>query len=93
MPWLTPFDDPVSLPYGRALVTLEDAARLIQKLSAAEQGQPHWQTATEILIKAAETGGGWLMFARIAMLKAINHGRPAPEPGRRKPAKAFRIIR
>jgi hypothetical protein len=24
------------------------------------------------LINAAETGGGWVMFARIAMLRALN---------------------
>jgi hypothetical protein len=32
----------------------------------------HWQTAIETLINAAETGGGWMMFARIAMLRALN---------------------
>jgi hypothetical protein len=36
------------------------------------QQQPRWQIAVENLINAAETGGGWLMFARIAMLRALN---------------------
>jgi hypothetical protein len=30
--WSTPFPDPIELPNGRKLVTLEDAARYIQKL-------------------------------------------------------------
>ena len=34
--------------------------------------QAHWQTAVENLINAAETGGGWLMFARIAVMRALN---------------------
>ena len=36
------------------------------------QHAPHWQTAVENLINAAEIGGGWLMFARIAMMRALN---------------------
>jgi hypothetical protein len=42
------------------------------KLPQPEQQQPRWQTAVENLINAAETGGGWLMFARIGMLRALN---------------------
>jgi len=85
-------DDPVPLPDGRNLLTLEDAARHIQKLPKAEQQREHWQTATSILIGAAE-GRDFLLHARIAMLRAINHGRQPPEqPPRRKAAKAFTII-
>lgn len=92
MPWSAAFDDPVPLPRGRALVTLEDAARHIQKLPAAEQRKPHWQTATAILIGAAEDRD-FVMHARIAMLQAIHHGEPPPAPGpRQKAAKKFRII-
>jgi hypothetical protein len=36
------------------------------------QHEAHWQTAVENLINAAETGGGWLMFARIAVMRALN---------------------
>jgi hypothetical protein len=36
------------------------------------QHEAHWQVAVENLINAAETGGGWLMFARIAMMRALN---------------------
>jgi hypothetical protein len=31
-----------------------------------------WQTAVENLINAAEVGGGWLMLARIGIMKALN---------------------
>jgi len=29
MPWSRPFEDPIDLPRGRQLVTLQDAARFI----------------------------------------------------------------
>ena len=34
--------------------------------------QPRWQIAVENLINAAESGGGWLMFARIGVMRALN---------------------
>jgi hypothetical protein len=40
---------------------------------AVQQGQ-RWQIAVESLINAAETGGGWRMFARIGMVRALNGG-------------------
>ena len=72
MPWSTPFDEPIALKGGRKLVTLQQAADYIMKLPERAQQQPRWQTAVENLIQAAETGGGWLMFAQIAMLRALN---------------------
>jgi hypothetical protein len=72
MPWSTPFDEPIALRGGHKLVTLQQAADYIIKLPDARQKQPHWQLAVENLINAAETGGGWLMFAQIAMLRALN---------------------
>jgi hypothetical protein len=69
--WKRPFEDPVPLPRSRQLVTLEDAARYIQKLPKAEQETPEWQAATEALIMAAE-GRGPLMHARIGVLRALN---------------------
>ncbi len=67
-----PFDQPIAVRGGRKLVTLQQAADYIIKLPGARQKRPHWQLAVENLINAAETGGGWLMFARIAMLRALN---------------------
>ncbi len=72
MPWSTPFDDPIALPGGGMLVTLQQAADYIVKLPQEVQQQTRWQTAIENLINAAETGGGWLMFARIGMMRALN---------------------
>jgi hypothetical protein len=72
MPWSTPFDEPIGLRGGRQLRTLQDAADYIMKLAEPEQQEPRWQTAIEMLINAAETGGGWLLFARIGMLRALN---------------------
>ena len=72
MPWSTAFDDPVRVSSKRALLTLQDAADYIMQLPAEAQHEAHWQTAVETLINAAETGGGWVMFARIAMLRALN---------------------
>ena len=72
MPWSTPFDEPIALRAGRRLATLQHAADYIMKLPEAAQQRQCWQVAVENLINAAETGGGWLMFARIAMLQALN---------------------
>jgi hypothetical protein len=71
MPWSTPFDEPITLRGGRTLVTLQQAADYIMKLPEADQQQARWQTAVGNLINAAEAGGGWLMFARIAMMQAL----------------------
>ena len=77
MPWSTPFDVPIGLRGGRRLVTLQHAADYIMKLPEDAQQQERWQIAVENLINAAETGGGWLMFARIAVMRALNgDGRP-----------------
>jgi hypothetical protein len=72
--WKRPFEDPIPLPRGRQLVTLEDAARYIQKLPKAEQQIEEWQTAVEVLILVAESNGGPTMMANAA--KAI--ATPAP---------------
>jgi hypothetical protein len=64
MGWKRLFDDPIPLPDERQLVTLEDAAKYIQKLPKAEQQLGEWQTAIGCLIGAAE-GRDFLMHARI----------------------------
>ena len=56
-------------------MTLRDAATYITKLPKAEQYLEIWQIAVEHLIRAAETGGAWLMLARIGVLKALHRGR------------------
>ncbi len=72
MPWSTPFDDPIPLPDSGKLTTLQQAADYIMKLPEDVQQQERWQIAVENLINAAETGGGWLMFARIGVMRALN---------------------
>jgi hypothetical protein len=46
-------------------------ATYITKLPKAEQDLEIWQIAVEHLIRAAETGGGWLMLAHTGVLKAL----------------------
>ena len=75
MPWSTPFEDPILLRGGRQLTTLQHAADYIMKLPKETQKQEGWQIAVENLINAAEIGGGWLMFARIAVMRALNEKR------------------
>jgi len=65
--WQRPFEDPIPLPRGRQLVTLQDAGNYITKLPKAEHEAPEWQAAMEALILVA-THGGPTMFARIGML-------------------------
>ncbi len=72
MPWSTAFDDPIHLRGGRKLKTLQQAADYIMALPEEVQREERWQIAIENLINAAETGGGWLMFARIGVLRALN---------------------
>ncbi|MFY9958136.1 hypothetical protein [Bradyrhizobium sp.] len=71
MPWSTRFDDPIVLPDGRKLVTLQDAGTYITKLPKAEHEALEWQAAVEALILVA-THGGPTMFARIGVMQALN---------------------
>jgi hypothetical protein len=72
MSWSTRFDEPISIAGGGKLITLQHAADYIMKLPKVLQQEPCWQTAVENLLNAAELGGGWLMFARIGVLRALN---------------------
>jgi hypothetical protein len=69
--WKRTFHDPIPLPGGRQLVTLEDAAGYIMKLPKAEQYLQEWQAAVECLILVAEKNGPTMM-ARIGIMKALN---------------------
>jgi hypothetical protein len=71
MTWSRRFEDLVSLPDGRKLVTLEDAGNYITKLPKAEHDAPEWQAAMEALLLVAELGGP-TMFARIGVMRASN---------------------
>ena len=60
--WSRKFEDPITLPNSKTLVTLKNAADYIVKLPKAEQKHEKWQVAIEALIMAAE-GRGPLMHA------------------------------
>jgi hypothetical protein len=91
--WSRQFDDPIPTSDGGELRSLRDAGVYILALPPAEAEREHWQVAMEVLIFAAEKGG-IVMMARIAMLRALNHGDPDPAPApRRKRAKRYRIVR
>jgi hypothetical protein len=89
--WSTQFDAAIETPGGRKLVTLEDAARYIQRLAPVTRGRPEWQLAGTILIDAAE-GRDFVMHARIAMLRALNAATPAQTKASKR-ARADKVIR
>jgi hypothetical protein len=82
--WSRKFDEPIPLPKGRQLVTLKDAGTYITKLPKAEHMVPEWQAAMEALILVA-TLGGPTMFARIAIMRALNrHAERVFNPSRKE---------
>lgn len=93
MPWSRAFEDPIALPNGRQILTLQEAADYIMKLPNAEHDADAWQAATEALTQVAEQDGS-KMFARTGMMRAINAGKPNPATTpRRKRAIIYQIIR
>jgi hypothetical protein len=85
MPWSRAFQDPIALPNGRQLLTLQQAANYIMKLPKAEHDADEWQAATEALILVAERDGP-AMFARIGMMRALNrHVERVFNPDRKDP--------
>jgi hypothetical protein len=60
------FDDPIPLPRGRQLVTLEDAGKYITRLPKAEHEAAAWQAAMEALILVATSLPGRLSGHRPA---------------------------
>jgi hypothetical protein len=77
--WKRAFDEPILLPDGRELVTLEDAGSyIIGTLPKAEQHHPAWLAAGKALLLVAEHGGP-TMLARIGMMRALNAGKPESE--------------
>jgi hypothetical protein len=92
MAWFKRFIDPIILPDGRELLTLRDAAEYITALPKAEHDEADWQVAMETLLLVAERNGPE-MLARIAMMRALNrHVKPTLAP-RKKPAKAYTIVK
>jgi hypothetical protein len=70
MSWSRAFHVPITTPDGLMLRTLRDAGEYMQALPRAKLKQPEWEIAAETLLAAVE-GSGPLMFAEIAMRKAL----------------------
>jgi hypothetical protein len=56
--WKRTFDDPIPLPRGAPLVTLQDAGAYITKLPKAVHEAAEWQAAMEALILVAGASCG-----------------------------------
>ena len=63
--WQREFNDPISLPNGRTLNTLQDAGDYIAALPRI----PEWQAAIEALMIVTRSGP--TMLPRIGMMKAL----------------------
>jgi hypothetical protein len=72
--WSREFEEPIPLPDGKRLNTLREAiAYLAKAVPKAERDMPAITTAAEMLTNAAEKPDvAWMMFARIATLRAIH---------------------
>jgi hypothetical protein len=55
--WKRLFDDPIPLPRGRELVTLQNAGTYITKLPKAIHTTAEWHATMEALIVVATLGG------------------------------------
>jgi hypothetical protein len=51
--WKRAFDEPIALPDGGELVTLEDAGRYVDALPRSMHEREEWQTVMEVLLSAA----------------------------------------
>jgi hypothetical protein len=75
--WRRVFEDPIPLPDGRQLVTLEDAGNYITNLSDADQELEEWRIAIEALLLVVKHNGPTMM-ARIGMMRALYPAGPKP---------------
>jgi hypothetical protein len=80
MPWSTALKSPVPLPSGKQLKTLTDVRAHVLALPKKQRDSEAWLTVAETLLQAAEHGGAWLDFVRIATMQALTAPRPIPEP-------------
>ena len=71
MSWSLKFDEPIALAKGNALRSLRDAGNYVTALPKKESALSHWQVAASCLLTAVEKGGGLVMMARIAMVRAL----------------------
>jgi hypothetical protein len=62
---------PFVLAKGKPLRTLRDAGEHVAALSQKEADKSHWKVAASCLLQASEKGGGFVVMARIAMVRAL----------------------
>jgi hypothetical protein len=78
--WGPEFDDPIELPGGGRLVTLQHAITwLAKEVPQSEHGMKEVQAAAHCVTEAAENNGP-MMFARMGMMQAINRHKPVDIP-------------
>jgi hypothetical protein len=83
--WSRHFFDPIPTGDGGEFRTLRDAGIYILGLPLPKPSASIGKSQMELLISAAEKGG-IVMMARIAMLRALNAGKPDPQitPSRKR---------
>ena len=89
MAWFKKFAEPIALDDGSKLLTFRDASKYIRALPQAEREAAHWKVAMKALTVVAERNAAELL-ARIALLMALNDGKPPPTP---KPLPKPRVSR
>lgn len=84
--WSRPFDEPIKLPDGGKISTLQQAvAYLANESPTAEHEMREVQAAAHCVTEAAENNGR-MEFARIGMMQAINRHLPQVfNPSRKEP--------
>jgi hypothetical protein len=83
MSWSTVLKEPVPLPEGGVLKSLHDVRAHVLSLPESERNEDAWHTVAETLLNAADHGGPWLDFARIATMQALyRHAEPKYGPGK-----------
>ncbi len=74
MSWERCFNEPIFLPNGNKLATLQDARDFITAFPKSEHNTKEWLEAMHFLTEAADHMGA-LTFARIGVLRALNSDR------------------
>jgi hypothetical protein len=72
--WSRHFDEPIALPDGGELRTLQDAGRYVDKLPRSLHEREEWQTVMEVLLSAVE-GREPVRLVHIALTLALQESK------------------
>jgi hypothetical protein len=72
--WSRHFDEPIALPDGGELRTLQDAGRYVDKLPRSMHEREEWQMVMEVLLLAVE-GREPVSLLRIALTLALQESK------------------